>query len=135
MNIPDRHSVNNLKHSELTGLILKSFYDVYSTLGFGFLESVYHQAMMIELDLNGLNARSEVAIDVHFRDRIVGRFSADIVVENLVILELKAASDLIPAHKTQLLNYLKASQYEIGLLLNFGKRPDFKRLIHDPDTQ
>jgi GxxExxY protein len=131
MNIPDRHSVNNLKHSELTGLILKSFFEVFDVLGYGFLESVYHQAMFIQLREMGLRVESQFGIDVLYKTNPIGRFYADFVVEDLVIVELKAVSDIIPAHKAQLLNYLRASDFEVGLLLNFGKRPEYKRLIND----
>jgi GxxExxY protein len=131
MNIPDRHSVNNLKHSELTGLILKSFFEVFDVLGYGFLESVYHQAFLIQLREAGLKVDSQVGIDVWFKHQIIGRFYADLVVEQLVIVELKAVSDFVPAHRAQLLNYLRASSFEVGLLLNFGKRPEYKRLIND----
>ena len=131
MNNPDRHSVNNLKHAELTGNILKSFFEVFDVLGYGFLESVYHQAMFIQLREMGLRVESQFGIDVLYKTHTIGRFYADFVVENLVIIELKAVSDIIPAHKAQLLNYLRASDYEVGLLLNFGKRPEYKRMIDD----
>jgi GxxExxY protein len=108
---------------------------VYNELGFGFLESVYHRAMLIALNQAGLRAEPSVSLPVYFRGRLVGDFIADIIVEGLVILELKAADELAPAHDSQLLNYLKASSAEVGLLLNFGPRPRFRRLIFDNDRK
>ncbi len=115
-------------HRELTEKIIGAYYDVYNELGFGFLENVYHNAMLIALSDLGLQTESEVKLLVHFRGRQVGQFDADIVVERKVILELKAADDFCSAHEAQTLNYLKASEIEVGLLLNFGPKPRIKRL-------
>lgn len=115
-------------HRDLTERVIGVFYDVYNDLGFGFLESVYHNAMVIALQAVGLAAEPRVLLPVFFRDQRVGEFEADILVNRAVILELKAADQFCPAHEAQLLNYLKASSMEVGLLLNFGPRPRLKRL-------
>jgi GxxExxY protein len=121
----------DLKHGLVTDKILKVFYQVYNELGHGFLESVYHRSLVIALDSVGLKVCSPVEIPVWFRGTQVGRFEADILVENCVLLELKAARALDQSHQTQLLNYLRATDIEVGLLLNFGERPEFKRVIFD----
>lgn len=115
-------------HRDITERIIGAFYDVYNELGFGFLESVYHQALVIALFAAGLNAESKVKLPVYFRGHPVGEFEADILVERAVMLELKAAADFCPAHEAQLLNYLKATAVEVGPLLNFGPKPRVKRL-------
>ena len=116
-------------HSEITEKIIKAFYKVYNELGFGFLERVYENALYIELEKMNLKCEKQKQIDVFYQDTIVGKYFADIVVENKVILELKAANTLIVEHEYQLINYLKATDIEVGLLLNFGKKPHFKRKI------
>jgi GxxExxY protein len=124
-----------LKHGEITDLILKGFYEVYNELGHGFLESVYEKALLIVLNDNGLSTVPQKEISVYFREHNVGNFRADIIVNNCVILELKAAKKIEPIHEAQLLNYLKATDIEIGLLLNFGDKPEFKRFIFDNDRK
>ena len=121
----------DLKHGLVTDKILRVFYDVYNELGHGFLESVYHRSLVVALQSVGLNVCSPVDIPVWFRGTQVGSFEADILVENCVLLELKAARTLDPSHHAQLLNYLRATDIEVGLLLNFGERPEFKRVIFD----
>lgn len=118
-----------LKHKELTDSILNTFYDVYNELGYGFLEKVYQNAMYFALQDIGLKVETQQRIKVYFRGREVGDFFADIVVNDLVILELKATASLIELHEVQLVNYLKATPIEVGLLLNFGKEPVFERKI------
>ncbi|MBP9694893.1 MAG: GxxExxY protein [Candidatus Magasanikbacteria bacterium] len=113
----------------LTSRILKAYYTVYNTLGYGFLEKVYENAMAIELQHLGLNNRRQVPVQVEYLGVRVGDYFADIIVENKVILELKAAESLCEEHEAQLLNYLRATEIEYGLLLNFGKTPQFKRKI------
>jgi GxxExxY protein len=135
MNPTDYAERGSLKHGEITEKIIGVFYDVYNELGFGFLESVYHRAMLVALDRAGLAAESKVPLPVFFRGQAVGDFEADIFVERAVILELKAADDLHPAHDAQLLNYLKASAVEVGLLLNFGPKPRFKRFVFDNERK
>lgn len=114
--------------AELTGRIIGAFYDVYNELGYGFLESVYANALCLTLRNAGLVAEQEKAVRVWFHGVLVGEFRADVVVDGRVILEVKAARNLDSSHEAQLLNYLRATEIEVGLLLNFGPRPDFKRL-------
>jgi len=120
------------KYEAITQKIIKAYYEVYNELGTGFLESVYENAMLLELK-NGtdLLAKSQVPIEVLFKTEVVGEFRADILVANKVIIELKAVSKLLPEHKAQVINYLKATKIEIGLLMNFGDKPEFKRFIFD----
>jgi GxxExxY protein len=100
-------------------------------LGYGFLEEVYENAMVIALDGMGVNAVPQSGIDVYFRGNIVGHYAPDLLVEETVIVEIKATNSLAPDHEAQLLNYLKATPYEVGLLLNFGPDPRIKRKIYD----
>jgi len=116
-------------HAETTDLILKAFYSVYNTLGYGFLEKVYENALLIELKKMGLKATKQVPIKVYYKDDLVGDYYADIIVEDQVIIELKAAEAICEEHEYQLINYLKATNIEVGLLLNFGKKPQFSRKI------
>ena len=118
-------------HKELTDKIIGVFYDVYNELGHGFLESVYETAMVIALREKGINVERQVEIPVWFRSQKIGVFFADLMVENLVIIELKAVRSFDPSHEAQLLNYLRATEIEIGLLLNFGVKPEIKRKIFD----
>jgi len=120
---------NNYLHSDLSSLILKAFYNVYNTLGYGFLEKVYENAMIIELKKLGLSCDAQYPIEVFYDDYKVGNYYADIVVEEKIILELKAAEAICEEHEFQLINYLKATDIEIGLLLNFGKKPEHKRKV------
>ncbi len=116
-------------HKELTDLIIKTYYEVYNELGFGFLEKVYQNAMLLELENKGLTVEPQKQINVYYKNVIVGEYYADLIVNDLIILELKATEYIVPAFENQLLNYLKATQIEIGLLLNFGTKPEFKRKI------
>ena len=119
----------NFKHSELTEEIISCFYKVYNKLGYGFLEKVYENAIMIELEKSDLNCEAQKAIKVFYEEQEIGNYFADIVVEGVIIVELKAAEVSAPEHEAQLLNYLKATKIEVGLLLNFGKKPEFKRKV------
>jgi GxxExxY protein len=119
------------KHSELTREIIKAAQNVHNILGYGFLEKVYHNAMMMELDKAGLKAVSEKPVTVYYCDRIAGEYFADIVVEDKVILEIKAVEAINPSHEAQLVNYLKATNIDVGLLLNFGKSLVVKRKIFE----
>jgi GxxExxY protein len=118
-------------HKELTYKIIGVFYDVYNELGHGFLESVYQKCLGLALQAEGLDARWAVAIPVWFRGQQVGQFEGDMLVERSVLLELKAVRALDGSHQAQLLNYLRATDVEVGLLLNFGVKPEFKRLLFD----
>lgn len=121
----------DLRHYALTEKIIAVFYDVYNELGHGFLESVYHKSLYLALTETGLIVHSSVDIPVWFRGYQVGCFEGDLLVNKCVLLELKAARTLDSSHKAQLLNYLRATDIEIGLLLNFGVKPEVKRLIYD----
>jgi GxxExxY protein len=120
-----------LKHARLTRAAIGVFYQVYCELGFGFLESVYANAMEIGLLEAGLAFDRESELEVRFRSRPVGRFRADFILESVVILELKCAPSISDLHCIQLLNYLRCTSLEVGLVLNFGDRPRFKRMVFD----
>ena len=123
------------KHKDITEQIIKAFYTVYNTLGYGFLEKVYENAMVIELRKLGLKVVSQARIIVYYAGQEVGEYNADLLVEDAVIVELKAARTLSPANEAQLLNYLKATVYEVGLLLNFGTQPQIKRKVYDNERK
>ncbi len=122
-------------YTEITDKIIHSFYTVYNTLGYGFLEKVYENAMMLELIEKGMLAQKQNPIKVHYREKLIGEYFADIIVEEKVIIELKAAEAIVQEHELQLINYLKATEIEIGLLLNFGKKPEIKRKICTNDRK
>ncbi len=124
-----------LKHADVTEKIIGIFYDVYNELGYGFLECIYEESLTIALHQAGLTANRQIPLPVWFRGHKVGEFRADVLVENCVLLELKAARSLDAAHEAQLLHYLKSTEVEIGMLLNFGTRPQFRRLIFDNDRK
>lgn len=115
----------------MTKKIIGVFYEVYNELGHGFIESVYQEALVLTLRAHGLKVYTPIEIPVWFRGEKVGRFEADVLVEKRVLLELKAVRTLDSSHQAQLLNYLRATDIEIGLLLNFGVKPEFKRLLFD----
>ena len=122
-------------HSDLTEKIIKAFYIVYNKLGYGFLEKVYENALVIELKKMGFNVLQQQKIVVKYDGYRVGEYFADLVINDVIIIELKAAESLIEEHKNQLINYLKATEKEVGLLLNFGKKPQFKRVILTNDRK
>jgi GxxExxY protein len=128
---PDVKHGEYVKHGELTEKIIGVFFEAYNELGHGFLESVCEGAMGIGLEDAGLRYESQVPIKVWFRGRQIGLFFADLLVEGLVVLELKSARNIDPAHEAQLLNELRATTIEVGLRLNFGVKPEFKRLAYD----
>ncbi len=117
------------KHEALTSVIIGCFYDVYNELGYGFLEKVYENALMLELRSEGFVVEKQKQIDVFFKGEKVGEYFADLVVDDSVIIELKAAEYLRKEHEAQLVNYLKATDIGISLLLNFGKKPEVRRKI------
>jgi len=124
-----------LKHADITDQILKIYYKVYNQLGYGFLEKVYENAMFLELRGLGLFVQKQFPIEVHYADQVVGEYYADLVVSEKVIIELKAAEGLREEHQAQLTNYLKATNIEVGLLLNFGIKPQFQRVIFSNDIR
>jgi GxxExxY protein len=123
--------MDELKEKEITGLLIKAFYQVYNTLGHGFLEKVYENALAIEARKLGLQVEQQLPVNVLYDHGVVGEYFADLLVDNKVIIELKAANALAKEHEAQLMNYLKATPFEIGLLLNFGLKPEFRRRIMD----
>jgi len=125
----------NYQYSDLTKKIIGCFYNVYHSLGYGFLEKVYENSLTLELKQNGLFTVQQILIKVSYKEQPVGDYFADLVVENKIILELKAQEVLVTENEAQLLNYLKATEYEIGLLLNFGKKPEIKRRIFSNDLK
>jgi GxxExxY protein len=124
-----------LKYSGLTEKIIGVFYEVYNEPGHGFLESTYAEALAMALEESGISVVREVPVPVWFRRRKIGQYYADRIVEGLVLLELKASRTLEPAHEAQLLHYLRATEVEVGLLLNFGIRPQFRRLLFDNERK
>lgn len=123
-------------YSEITDTIIKCFFTVYNKLGFGFLEKVYENALLLELRENGLIGQQQIPIEVYYKNSKVGSYFADILVENKIILELKAGDGLIiEEHELQLINYLRATEIEVGLLLFFGKKAQFKRKIFTNDLK
>jgi len=123
------------KYNELTDKIIQAFYCVYNELGFGFLENVYQNALYFELLNKGFKVEPQKAIDVYYQTQLVGKYKADLVVNDLIILELKAVDYLVPEHELQLINYLKATDKEVGLLLNFGMKPEIRRKAFDNDRK
>jgi GxxExxY protein len=131
----DKNNIESLLHKDITEEIISAYYYVYNELGYGFLEKVYENAMLIELKSRGFKVESQKIIKVNFKDSIVGEYFADIIVEDKIILELKSCEALVPEHEVQLFNYLKATNIEVGLLFNFGKRAAFKRKVFTNDNK
>ncbi len=123
------------RHLEITRRIVGVFFEVYGELGYGFLESVYRAAMTMALREGGIAVEAEMALQARFRGRSIGAFRADLLVENAVLVELKAARGIDPTHIAQLLNYLRCTALETGLILNFGPRPQIRRLIFTNDCK
>ena len=116
-------------YKELTGEIIEAFYEVYNKLGYGFLEKVYEKALQEELRIRNIATSTQLPITVYYNQKIVGEYFADLVVEEKVILELKASDTLCKSHEIQLINYLRTTDFQVGLLLNFGKTPQIRRKI------
>lgn len=127
--------MSEILHKQLTDKILQCFFEVYNRLGFGFLEKVYENALMIELIKKGLTAEKQKPVKVYYDEKIIGEYFADIIVNDTIILELKATEGIVEEHELQLINYLKATDKEVGLLLNFGKKPEFRRKIFTNDRK
>ena len=125
----------DIKHKELTEKIINIFFRVYNKLGYGFLEKVYENAIMLELKKENIPAVSQSPIKVLYENETIGEYLADILVDNKVIVEIKAAKGLALENEAQLLNYLKATDIEVGLLLNFGAKPEIKRKVFDNDRK
>jgi len=125
----------DVKYKELTEKVIKIFYRVYNKLGYGFLEKVYENAMMVEFKKEGMTVLPQSAIRVFYENEVVGEYFTDMLVDNKVIVEIKAAKSLAAENEAHLLNYLKATDIEIGLLLNFGPKPEVKRKVFDNDRK
>lgn len=123
------------KHAALTDRIIGAFYAVYNRLGYGFTEKVYENALALELRKLGLQVEQQKPIKVYYDGQVVGEYFADIVVNEAVILELKAVRRFLKEHEAQLLNYLKATTVEVGMLLNFGPESDVRRKVYDNDRK
>lgn len=123
------------KHADLSEKIIKVFYQVHNELGYGFSEKVYQKAFSIALRESGLQVVEQVLIKVYYHGQLIGEYFADVVVNDLIMLELKAASQIIDEHEAQLLSYLKSSKIEVGYVLNFGKSATFKRMLFDNDRK
>ena len=123
------------KHAELTEAVINVFYHVYNTLGYGFLEKIYRNAMIVELQKRGHQVQQNVEIAIRYEGVVVGEYYADLIVDSLVLLELKAAEKIAPEHEAQILNYLKATNIEVGLILNFGPKPEIKRKVFDNERK
>jgi len=124
-----------MKHEALTEQIIKIYYQVYNELGYGFLEKVYQNAFFLALKQAGFEVEAQRKIKVWFRGAEVGEYYADLIVSRAVILELKADEALVKEHEAQLLNYLRGTDIEVGLLFNFGKRAEFRRKVYDNDLK
>ena len=124
-----------LKHGELTERLIGIFFDIYNELGHGFLESVYEQAFAIELAENDIFFQRQMAVPVWFHEQKIGEFRADLLVDGKVIVELKTGRGIDPAWEKQLLNYLRATEIEVGLLFNFGPEAQFRRYILENDRK
>ena len=120
-----------LLHKDLTDLILKTYYEVYNELGYGFLEKVYQNALYFELKNKGLDVVPQKKIKVYYKNMEVGDYYADLMINDTIILELKAADYIVEEFENQLLNYLRGTDCEVGLLLNFGKKPEFRRKVFE----
>jgi GxxExxY protein len=127
--------VEKFKQTDLTEKIIQAFLAVYHELGYGFSKSIYHRALVIELTNRGLSVESEKAVDIYYQGHVVGTYNLDIIVDNIVILEIKTIEYVRDDHEIQLMNYLVATDKEIGLLLNFGKKPEIKRKIYDNERK
>ena len=119
-----------LLHGDITGEIIAAFYAVYNELGFGFMESVYVRALAIELFQRRMNVAREVPVTVYFKGVTVGTYRADLIVNDTVVVEVKAGDTLVDSDRSQLLNYLRSSGKEVGLLLHFGSKAILRRVIH-----
>lgn len=118
-------------YEEITDKVIKAFYNVYNTLGTGFLENVYENALLIELEEIGLKIEKQKEIDVFYKGKIVGKHRTDLIVEDKIILELKSVAKITDIHKAQLINYLKATNYTLGFIVNFGDKLEFKRIVFE----
>lgn len=127
--------MSELLHKKITDDILKVYFDIYNHLGYGFLEKVYQNAMYFELQKKGYKVEAQKSIKVYLKGQLIGEYYADLLIEDRIIIELKACELIMSVHVAQLMNYLKATKVEVGLLLNFGEEPEFKRIIYTNDRK
>ncbi len=127
--------IENMKHEEITDKVIKIFYKVYNTLGYGFLEKVYEKAMIIEFNKMDLKYENQYPIKVYYEGNIIGDYIADFIIEDVIIIEIKAIRELLDQNINQLLNYLTSTDKEVGLLLNYGKQPEVKRKIYNNELK
>jgi GxxExxY protein len=127
--------MTQLKDADVTSAIISAFYAVYDGLGYGFLESVYCSALQIELENRGVAFRVQTPVDVYYRDKRVGYFKSDMIVAGKIVVEVKATKALDEADRRQLLNYLRSTNLEVGLLLHFGPKPQFQRFLFTNDRK
>lgn len=127
--------MSELLYKNITDDILKVYFDIYNHLGYGFLEKVYQNAMYFELQKKGYKVEAQKPIKVYLKGQLIGEYYADLLIEDKVIIELKACELLMNIHVAQLMNYSKATPIEVGLLLNFGEEPEFKRIIYTNDRK
>jgi GxxExxY protein len=127
--------MNTGKHVEITRKIVQAFFTVYNSLGYGFSEKVYQNAMELEMERLGLRIETQKRLEVYYSGNLVGEYFVDFIVENVVIVELKAVRQIAQEHEAQLLNFLKASEMEVGLLLNFGATAEIKRKVYDNERK
>jgi GxxExxY protein len=120
----------NFLYSGKTEKIIGIYYKVYNTLGSGFLEKVYENALLLELTEAGFKVEKQVPIEVYYKNKIIGNYYSDLIIDDTIILEIKAVDHLCDIHEAQLTHYLKATNLEVGLLLNFGEKPSFKRKVY-----
>lgn len=129
MEKPGSQKERTILHEELTAQIIAGFYAVYNTLGPGFLEKVFENALTFELQQRRMSVRQQIPVCVYYQGEVVGEYFADMLVNDLIIIEIKAVESIIKAHEYQLVNYLKATTMEVGLLLNFGPKADYRRKV------
>lgn len=127
--------MKKILHKRITDSILKVYYEVYNGLGYGFLEKVYQNAMYFQLKSLGFKVEAQKQINVYFKGQLVGEYYSDLIVEDVVLIELKATELIMNVHVAQIINYLKATPIEVGMLLNFGEEPEFKRIIYTNDRK
>jgi GxxExxY protein len=124
---PMNADYGDFQHAEITDKIIRAAYTVYNALGYGFTEKIYENAMAVEMNALGLTVAQQVPAQVFYKNQLMGDYLVDLLVEGKVILELKAVGVLTPAHEVQLVNYLRATGIEVGLLINFGPKIDIRR--------
>ena len=119
----------HILHGNVSEKVIKSFYHVYNTLGCGFLEKVYENALRVSLRKLGVEVAQQMPVAVHFEEEVVGEYFADLLVSGVIVVEVKVADAIAPEHEAQVINYLNATGYQVGMILNFGPKPEFRRKV------